>query len=226
MRPAAARGSALQGVHGETEDRELRRGLRLRPERPRLGARAAAVPGSRSARRRPRSPTSPRNGCRRRARERVRPGIDARLASPTRHRSGTVVGISLAAACRLRFPAVSAVSRVVRSTASSSRLEPRSIYRAARDARWRWQHHVPRRRRSATRSRSGRCARSRTAAVHSIAAWRRRARVGHDALVSVPPTRDARCRPSSDSSGRRAGRRWSRAIAAERVRRDRAARAR
>ena len=55
---------------------------------------------------------------------------------------GTVVGISLAAACRLRFrPYPPKPGRAV--DGFELRLEPRSIYVLRDDARWRWQHHVP-----------------------------------------------------------------------------------
>jgi alkylated DNA repair dioxygenase AlkB len=55
---------------------------------------------------------------------------------------GTVVGISLAAACRLRFrPYPPKPGRAV--DGFELRLEPRSIYVLRDEARWRWQHHVP-----------------------------------------------------------------------------------
>jgi len=55
---------------------------------------------------------------------------------------GTVVGISLAAPCRLRFrPYPPKPGRAV--DGFELRLEPRSIYVLRDDARWRWQHHVP-----------------------------------------------------------------------------------
>ena len=55
---------------------------------------------------------------------------------------GTVVGISLAAACRLRFrPYPPKPGRAV--DGFELRLVPRSIYVLRDDARWRWQHHVP-----------------------------------------------------------------------------------
>jgi alkylated DNA repair dioxygenase AlkB len=55
---------------------------------------------------------------------------------------GTVVGISLGAACRLRFrPYPPKPGRAV--DGFELRLEPRSIYVLRDDARWRWQHHVP-----------------------------------------------------------------------------------
>jgi alkylated DNA repair dioxygenase AlkB len=55
---------------------------------------------------------------------------------------GTVVGISLAAPCRLRFrPYPPKPGRAV--DGFELRLEPRSVYVLRDDARWRWQHHVP-----------------------------------------------------------------------------------
>jgi alkylated DNA repair dioxygenase AlkB len=55
---------------------------------------------------------------------------------------GTVVGISLAAPCRLRFrPYPPKPGRAI--DGFELRLEPRSIYVLRDDARWRWQHHVP-----------------------------------------------------------------------------------
>ena len=55
---------------------------------------------------------------------------------------GTVVGISLAANCRLRFrPYPPKPGRAM--DGFELRLEPRSIYVLRDDARWRWQHHVP-----------------------------------------------------------------------------------
>ena len=55
---------------------------------------------------------------------------------------GTVVGISLAAPCRLRFrPYPPKPGRAV--DGFELRLQPRSIYVLRDDARWRWQHHVP-----------------------------------------------------------------------------------
>ena len=53
-----------------------------------------------------------------------------------------MVGISLAAPCRLRFrPYPPKPGRAV--DGFEPRLEPRSIYVLRDDARWRWQHHVP-----------------------------------------------------------------------------------
>jgi alkylated DNA repair dioxygenase AlkB len=55
---------------------------------------------------------------------------------------GTVIGISLAAPCRLRFrPYPPKPGRAV--DGFELRLEPRSIYVLRDDARWRWQHHIP-----------------------------------------------------------------------------------
>ena len=54
---------------------------------------------------------------------------------------GTVVGISLAAPCRLRFRPYP--PKPGRAAGFELLLEPRSAYVLRDDARWRWQHHVP-----------------------------------------------------------------------------------
>ena len=52
---------------------------------------------------------------------------------------GTVVGVSLLAACRFRFQRGTGVDRETREAA----LAPRSAYVLDGEARWRWQHSIP-----------------------------------------------------------------------------------
>ena len=52
---------------------------------------------------------------------------------------GTVVGVSLLGACRLRLRRGSGAARQARAVA----LEPRSAYVFADEARWDWQHSIP-----------------------------------------------------------------------------------
>lgn len=54
---------------------------------------------------------------------------------------GSVVGISLGNACRMRFRPLAA--RDDRKAATSLELEPRSAYAMRDDIRWQWQHHIP-----------------------------------------------------------------------------------
>jgi len=54
----------------------------------------------------------------------------------------TVVGISLASACRLRLRPWPHVPHAAAPTVELA-LEPRSIYCLAGPARWAWQHHIP-----------------------------------------------------------------------------------
>ncbi len=55
---------------------------------------------------------------------------------------GTVAGVSLASACRIRFRPYQPAARV-KGAAFTLLLEPRSAYVLRDDARWRWQHSVP-----------------------------------------------------------------------------------
>ena len=52
---------------------------------------------------------------------------------------GTVVGVSLGAACRFRFQRGKGAERDARAIV----LEPRSAYVIDGDARWHWQHSIP-----------------------------------------------------------------------------------
>jgi alkylated DNA repair dioxygenase AlkB len=54
---------------------------------------------------------------------------------------GTVVGISLASACRMRFRPYD--RRDDRDAVVAVELAPRSLYLMRGDVRWRWQHHIP-----------------------------------------------------------------------------------
>jgi alkylated DNA repair dioxygenase AlkB len=54
---------------------------------------------------------------------------------------GTVVGISLAAPCRMRFRPYP--PKPGRAAGFELLLEPRSAYVLRGDARWSWQHHIP-----------------------------------------------------------------------------------
>ena len=54
---------------------------------------------------------------------------------------GTVVGISLAGACRMRFRPFD--DRHGRKAAIALELAPRSLYVLRDDIRWRWQHQIP-----------------------------------------------------------------------------------
>ena len=55
---------------------------------------------------------------------------------------GTVAGVSLGSACRMRFRPYSPAARV-KGAGFMLHLEPRSAYVLRDDARWRWQHSVP-----------------------------------------------------------------------------------
>jgi alkylated DNA repair protein (DNA oxidative demethylase) len=52
---------------------------------------------------------------------------------------GSVVGVSLLSACRMRFQRGTGAVRQTRGTV----LEPRSAYVVAGEARWQWQHSIP-----------------------------------------------------------------------------------
>ncbi|HEY6894144.1 MAG TPA: alpha-ketoglutarate-dependent dioxygenase AlkB, partial [Rhodanobacteraceae bacterium] len=54
---------------------------------------------------------------------------------------GTVVGISLGSACRMRFRPWD--MRHDRNAAVALELAPRSLYVMRDDIRWRWQHQIP-----------------------------------------------------------------------------------
>ena len=54
---------------------------------------------------------------------------------------GTVVGISLASACRMRFRPYD--NRHERAAVVALELAPRSLYVMRGDIRWRWQHQIP-----------------------------------------------------------------------------------
>ena len=54
---------------------------------------------------------------------------------------GTVIGISLAGACRMRFRPCD--NRHDRHAVVALELAPRSLYVMRGDIRWRWQHHIP-----------------------------------------------------------------------------------
>jgi hypothetical protein len=54
---------------------------------------------------------------------------------------GTVVGVSLGNACRMRFRPLDA--RHDRNAPVSIELEPRSAYAMREEIRWQWQHHIP-----------------------------------------------------------------------------------
>jgi alkylated DNA repair dioxygenase AlkB len=54
---------------------------------------------------------------------------------------GTVVGISLGSACRMRFRPHD--NRRDRSAAIALELAPRSLYVLRDEIRWKWQHHIP-----------------------------------------------------------------------------------
>lgn len=55
---------------------------------------------------------------------------------------GTVAGVSLGTACRMRFRPYAPAARV-RGAGFVLVLEPRSAYVLRDDARWRWQHAIP-----------------------------------------------------------------------------------
>lgn len=55
---------------------------------------------------------------------------------------GTVAGVSLASACRMRFRPYPPASHA-KGAGFTLRLEPRSAYVLRDEARWRWQHSVP-----------------------------------------------------------------------------------
>jgi alkylated DNA repair dioxygenase AlkB len=54
---------------------------------------------------------------------------------------GTVVGISLCSACRMRFRPYD--KQHDRNAVIALELAPRSLYVMRDDVRWRWQHHIP-----------------------------------------------------------------------------------